>query len=212
MTDGEKPASAVGGRLSALTSDMIRARGQAVAVLGSSWCAVRDETIPVTSIFICYHYGLLRFVCFIDLIFSNMSEEGTSSLTVSAAAEPDSLASSSRNNIADQQQRGILCNDPTGLCLAWQGGIDNDDAATAGVYTNLTRLASQLHNINDKNEDVAPLITLETESAAWLIKEFDGGHAVALRVPSRATSDTSGTTASEKSTQASNQAGASGGQ
>jgi hypothetical protein len=147
-----------------------------------------------------------------------MSEESTSSLAVSAPAKPDSLASSSRssssnsNNIADQQQRGILCNDPAGLCLAWQGGIDNDDAATAGVYTNLTRLASQLHNGNDKNEDVAPLITLETESAAWLIKEFDGGHAVALRVPSRASSDNSGTAASDKLSQAETQAGASGGQ
>ena len=85
---------------------------------------------------------------------------------------------------AAPEQRGILCNDQTGLCLAWSGAVDSTDASNAGIYTNLTRLASKL---SQNNDDAAPLITLETESAAWLVKEYDGGHAVALKVPSQTT-------------------------
>ena len=88
--------------------------------------------------------------------------------------------------------RGILCNDPSGLNLAFSGGITRTETAKAGIYTNLARLASQLSH---HNEDAAPLITLETETAAWLVKEYDGGHAVVLLVPSQSTSEANGTSA-----------------
>ncbi|EEC50855.1 predicted protein [Phaeodactylum tricornutum CCAP 1055/1] len=79
---------------------------------------------------------------------------------------------------------GLLCNDPAGLCLATRGNMGNEDS---GTYTNLVRLASQLQpDSKESSSDgaiyAAPLITIETESSAILVKEYDG-HAVAIRVP-----------------------------
>lgn len=108
---------------------------------------------------------------------------------MSGDSNDDDSATPTNELSPPNDHRGILCNDPSGLCLAWHGAIESTDAATAGVYTNLTRLASKLSHNND---DAAPLITLETESAAWLVKEYDGGHAVALKVPSRADEGTNG--------------------
>jgi len=109
---------------------------------------------------------------------------------------------------------GILCNDPSGLCLASRGRLtaqDSESTESAGVYTNLVRLASQLQQPAQQNgqpsrsenkaSDSAdgpsspsksgmsgtasggpPLITIEYENSAVLVKEYEG-HAVAVRVP-----------------------------
>lgn len=69
---------------------------------------------------------------------------------------------------------GALCNDPDGMCLGSRGDIDD---SKSGVYTSLVKLASQLDPGSEP-----PLITIETDKAALLVKEYDG-HAVALRVP-----------------------------
>jgi hypothetical protein len=85
----------------------------------------------------------------------------------------DSLVSGDRQGVG-----GILCNDSVGLCLSSKGEIDSSNS---GVYTNLVRLASQLQQQGEAT-DSAPLITIETDASALLVKEYDG-HAVALRVP-----------------------------
>jgi hepatitis B virus X-interacting protein len=69
---------------------------------------------------------------------------------------------------------GALCNDQNGMCLGSRGDID---ASKSGVYTSLVKLASQL----DPGSE-APLITIEYEKVALLVKGYDD-HAVALRVP-----------------------------
>jgi len=79
--------------------------------------------------------------------------------------------------ISGDRQGGILCNDPSGLCVASQ----NLDVSQSGVYTSLLRLASQLQQQGEAT-DSSPLITIETDTSAILVKEYDG-HAVALRVP-----------------------------
>lgn len=71
--------------------------------------------------------------------------------------------------------RTFVCNDPNGLCLS--GQVTGD----TGVFTNLTRLASQLEG--NTSSSSPPLITIETDSYAWLVKEYEGGQAVAMRVP-----------------------------
>ena len=71
---------------------------------------------------------------------------------------------------------GALCNDPAGLCLHSRGNID---ASKSGSYTSLARLAARLDGGNGVE---APLISIETDKAATLVKEY-AGHAVVLRVP-----------------------------
>mmetsp|Transcript_13128 Transcript_13128/g.28497 ORF Transcript_13128/g.28497 Transcript_13128/m.28497 type:complete len:126 (-) Transcript_13128:126-503(-) len=71
---------------------------------------------------------------------------------------------------------GALCNDPAGLCLHCRGNID---ASKSGSYTSLARLAAQLDGGNGVE---APLISIETDKAAMLVKEY-AGHAVVIRVP-----------------------------
>lgn len=78
---------------------------------------------------------------------------------------------------------GILCNDTSGLCLSSDGAIES---ANSGVYTNLVRLAAQLQQ--GEATDAAPLITIETDSAAVIVKEYHG-HAVALKVPTTSLSE-----------------------
>ena len=76
--------------------------------------------------------------------------------------------------------RGILCNDPTGLCIASKGHIDTENS---GIYTSLMRLAAQLPEVkNAAAQGASPLITIEYDSHATIVKEYDG-HVVAVRVP-----------------------------
>lgn len=92
-----------------------------------------------------------------------------------------SLLSGDREGIG-----GATCNDRNGLCLGSRGAMD---ASKSGVFTSLVKLAAQLDPGSDP-----PLITIETDKAALLVKEYDG-HAVALRVPVRDNAATSGTSA-----------------
>lgn len=69
---------------------------------------------------------------------------------------------------------GALCNDQNGMCLGSRGDID---VSKSGVYTSLVKLASQLEPGSEP-----PLITIEYEKAALLVKDYDD-HAVTLRVP-----------------------------
>jgi len=71
---------------------------------------------------------------------------------------------------------GALCNDPAGLNLHSRGNID---ASRAGSYTSLARLATQLDGGGGVE---APVISIETNKAATIVKEY-AGHCVVLRVP-----------------------------
>ena len=71
---------------------------------------------------------------------------------------------------------GALCNDPAGLNLHSRGNID---ASKAGSYTSLARLATQLDGGGGVE---APVISIETDKAAIIVKEY-AGHCVVLRVP-----------------------------
>jgi hypothetical protein len=97
---------------------------------------------------------------------------------------------------------GFLCNDPNGLCLVAKGKMMTNDPtnSNSGVYTSLVRLASQLQehqpSVNKEStthNSSSPLITIETDTTAILVKEYDG-HAVAMRVPR---TETRGRTESE---------------
>ena len=56
--------------------------------------------------------------------------------------QPQTTTSSSNASTAAASIDGILCNDPSGLCLMSKGTMkDNEDS---GAYTSLARLASQL--------------------------------------------------------------------
>lgn len=84
----------------------------------------------------------------------------------------ESLISGDRSGVG-----GVLCNDTSGLCLISEGTMKG---TTAGAYTSLARLASQLSPHDEGN---VPLITLESKSYAVLVKEYDG-RTVAIQVPS----------------------------
>ena len=98
---------------------------------------------------------------------------------------------------------GILCNDANGLCLGYRGTID---ASQSGTYTSLTKLASLLdgsmmdgtaHNSGGDNgakgsegeeesgaaASAAPIVSIQTDKATILLKEYGGGRTVAVRVP-----------------------------
>jgi hypothetical protein len=94
---------------------------------------------------------------------------------------------------------GILCNDANGLCLGHQGTID---ASQSGIYTTLAKLASLLDgnmdgtsnnmggndgmkgNKGEENHVVsAPIVSIQTDKATILLKEYGGGRTVAFRVP-----------------------------
>jgi hypothetical protein len=99
---------------------------------------------------------------------------------------------------------GILVNDLNGLCLVSKGSMSSTaakssktsgrvsgDGNNSGIYTSLTRLASNLTPykmaiMNNENPS-SPLITIEMDGpASTIIKEYDG-HTVAMKVPNRAT-------------------------
>lgn len=74
---------------------------------------------------------------------------------------------------------GLLCTDASGLCLAAEGVSTPNADQAAGVYSNLTRLASKLQG----GGSATPLFTIETDESSTLVKSYDGGHTVALTVP-----------------------------
>jgi hepatitis B virus X-interacting protein len=79
---------------------------------------------------------------------------------------------------------GVLCNDQNGLCLGFRGDID---ASRSGIYTSIAKLASQLDSTVDgsgggNNSQDVPLISIQTEKSALLVKEY-GERTVVFRVP-----------------------------
>jgi hypothetical protein len=91
---------------------------------------------------------------------------------------PMSVSTTANNNNGiptspDSYRIGMVCHDPSGLCVASRGTID-----TSGVYTTLIKLAAQLA---PAQEDV--YVTIECAHTSVLVKESDG-HVVAVRVPS----------------------------
>uniref|UniRef100_A0A7S2AAI1 Late endosomal/lysosomal adaptor and MAPK and MTOR activator 5 n=1 Tax=Trieres chinensis TaxID=1514140 RepID=A0A7S2AAI1_TRICV len=75
--------------------------------------------------------------------------------------------------LSDRPASGVLCNDPSGLCLGSRGSVD---VSKSGAYTSIVRLASQLCGVD------APLVSIETDKASTLVKEYNG-YVVALRTP-----------------------------
>ena len=92
---------------------------------------------------------------------------------------------------------GALCNDPNGLCLGYEGSID---ASKSGIYTSIAKLAGMLssssssssssnnNNSNSSNNNAkkgnneVPLVSIQTEGASLLVKEY-GGRTIVFRVP-----------------------------
>ena len=85
---------------------------------------------------------------------------------------------------------GALINDQNGLCLGSQGDISTNNS---GVYTSIAKLANMLDSTVDgssgssSNQQQAevPLVSIQTEKAALLVKEY-GGRTVVFRVPTEA--------------------------
>ena len=92
---------------------------------------------------------------------------------------------------------GALCNDSNGLCLGYEGSIE---ASKSGIYTSIARIAGLLDNTVDgssastsssakkdttnmkKENNEVPLISIQTEQATLLVKEY-GGRTIVFRVP-----------------------------
>ena len=89
---------------------------------------------------------------------------------------------------------GALCNDPAGLNLHLRGNID---ASKAGAYTSLARLATQLDGGGGVE---APVISIETDKAATIVKEY-AGHCVVLRVPTSKADESAGDEVSDAAQQ-----------
>lgn len=110
-----------------------------------------------------------------------------------------SPASSANNNVhqtllAERMAEGggALCNDKNGLCLGYEGSIE---ASKSGIYTSIARIASLLDNTIDgssasaksngsmkKENNEVPLISIQTDQATLLVKEY-GGRTIVFRVP-----------------------------
>mmetsp|Transcript_23942 Transcript_23942/g.51215 ORF Transcript_23942/g.51215 Transcript_23942/m.51215 type:complete len:168 (-) Transcript_23942:15-518(-) len=123
--------------------------------------------------------------------------------TTSAATSPPSVAdimAASKDDgrgmqglLAERMAEGggALCNDRNGQCLGFRGNID---ASHSGVYTSIAKLAAQLDSTVDGSgtSGEVPLVTIQTEKAALLVKEY-GGRTVVFRVPAEAdNSETAG--------------------
>jgi hypothetical protein len=74
---------------------------------------------------------------------------------------------------------GLLCTDSSGLLLDSEGVLAENADKAAGIFSNLTRLASLLQ----AGGGTVPLITIETDESSTVVKSYDGGHTVALTVP-----------------------------
>ena len=82
---------------------------------------------------------------------------------------------------------GALINDQNGLCLGSQGDISTNNS---GVYTSIAKLANMLDNTVDgssgsssnQQQTEVPLVSIQTEKAALLVKEY-GGRTAVFKVP-----------------------------
>jgi len=92
---------------------------------------------------------------------------------------------------------GALINDQNGLCLGSQGDISTTNS---GVYTSIAKLANMLDNTidgssesssNSQQQTENPLVSIQTEKAALLVKDY-GGRTVVFRVPTEAENKSEG--------------------
>ena len=83
---------------------------------------------------------------------------------------------------------GCLVNDSNGLCL---GSAGNIDASKASIFTSISKLAGQLDSSVDGsgsgNVPESPLVTIQTDNASLLVKEYGGNKTVVFRVPNAGT-------------------------
>lgn len=84
------------------------------------------------------------------------------------------------------QEAPALCIDSYGLCIGKRGG--EIDAGKSGNFAAALSLASRL-DTGDGSASM-PLLSIETESSAYLVKEYDG-NTVVLKVPTAVTPDDS---------------------
>ena len=84
----------------------------------------------------------------------------------------------------------MLCCDPNGMCLGTRGDIDE---STAGSYTSLIRLASQLSGLSTSTSSLSNshsrthgslLVAVETSVSTIMVKEY-GDHTVVLSAPTK---------------------------
>ncbi|EJK47932.1 hypothetical protein THAOC_33315 [Thalassiosira oceanica] len=78
---------------------------------------------------------------------------------------------------------GCLVNDSNGLCL---GSAGNIDASRASIFTSISKLAGQLDSSVDGSGSgipESPLVTIQTDDASLLVKEYGGNKTVVFRVP-----------------------------
>ncbi|KAL7554406.1 hypothetical protein ACHAWF_017855 [Thalassiosira exigua] len=111
---------------------------------------------------------------------------------MSAPSKDDSKGMSGLLDERMAEGGGALCNDENGLCLGSRGNID---ASKSGVYTAIAKLAAQLDSTVDGSgsggsQQEVPLVTIQTENAALLVKEYEG-RTVVFRCPAEAESSQS---------------------
>ena len=71
-----------------------------------------------------------------------------------------------------------LCIDASGLCIGSKGEKGAIDSSKSGNFATLISLASHL----DKEGTANPIVSIETVSSAYLVKEYDG-NTVVMKVP-----------------------------
>lgn len=126
-----------------------------------------------------------------------MSPASNSSANHNNNSTNDSSADGIQKLLAERMATGggALCNDPNGLCLGYEGSID---ASKSGIYTSIAKLAGMLssssssstsnsnksssNNNAKKGNNEVPLISIQTERASLLVKEY-GGRTIVFRVP-----------------------------
>ncbi len=134
---------------------------------------------------------------------NTLQQPSPSRSLINSQAAIMSPASSTNNNQTDgihsllaermAEGGGALCNDKNGLCLGYEGSIE---ASKSGIYTSIARIASLLDNTIDgsasasaksngslkKENNEVPLISIQTDQATLLVKEY-GGRTIVFRVP-----------------------------
>ena len=130
---------------------------------------------------------------------SSIIQQSTSAAIMSPASN-SSKTDGIQTLLAERMAEGggALCNDQNGLCLGYEGSIE---ASKSGIYTSIARIAGLLDNTVDgssastsssakkdttnnmkKETNEVPLISIQTEQATLLVKEY-GGRTIVFRVP-----------------------------
>ena len=131
---------------------------------------------------------------------SSIIQQSTSAAAIMSPASNSSKTDGIQTLLAERMAEGggALCNDQNGLCLGYEGSIE---ASKSGIYTSIARIAGLLDNTVDgssastsssvkkdtttnmkKENNEVPLISIQTEQATLLVKEY-GGRTIVFRVP-----------------------------